>query len=195
MSDPRRGAIPVAEYSYRHQAEFAAGLLEDARIPFRLQIDDAGGADVGVTIGRPAVLWVRAEDVHRAREVLEPAPDGPASPDEQASPHEPASPDERASPHEPASPDERAGTGAGGGRHAGPAGDRSGRARLSAVERTLGIVLGVALVGVGVTLGDGGAAGRATCSLLGAVLIASGAAGRTVGPIRAALRALSGGSP
>jgi hypothetical protein len=173
----------VAEYSYRHQAEFAAGLLEDARIPFRLQIDDAGGADVGVTIGRPAVLWVRAEDVHRAREVLEPAPDGPASPDEQASPHEPAS------------PDERAGTGAGGGRHAGPAGDRSGRARLSAVERTLGIVLGVALVGVGVTLGDGGAAGRATCSLLGAVLIASGAAGRTVGPIRAALRALSGGLP
>jgi hypothetical protein len=185
----------VAEYSYRHEAEFAAGLLEDAGIPFRLQIDDAGGADVGVTIGRPAVLSVRAEDVHRAREVLEPAPDGPVSPDERASPNEPASPDERESPHGPASPDERAGAGGGGRRHAGPAGDRSGRARLSAVERALGIVLGLALVGVGATLGDGGAAGRATCSLLGAVLIASGAAGRTVGPIRAALRALSGGSP
>jgi hypothetical protein len=127
--------------------------------------------------------------------VLEPAPDGPVSPDERASPNEPASPDERESPHGPASPDERAGAGGGGGRHAGPAGDRSGRARLSAVERALGIVLGLALVGVGATLGDGGAAGRATCSLLGAVLIASGAAGRTVGPIRAALRALSGGSP
>lgn len=66
----RRPHVPVAEFLYRHEAEFAAGFLRDAGIPFRLQIDDAGGADAGVTIARPAVLWVRAEDAERARELL-----------------------------------------------------------------------------------------------------------------------------
>lgn len=73
MTASSRGAgrdVPIAEYSYRHQAEFAAGFLRDAGIPYRLQIDDAGGWDAGVTIGRPAVLWVRAEDVEEARELL-----------------------------------------------------------------------------------------------------------------------------
>jgi len=80
VTDRRFGASrdqPIAEFSYRHEAEFAAGFLRTAGIPFRLQVDDAGGADAGVTIGRPAVLWVRAEDVEEAREILE--LDGPAS--------------------------------------------------------------------------------------------------------------------
>jgi len=63
--------VAVAEYLYRHEAEFAAGFLRDAGIPFRLQIDDAGGADAGVTIARPAVLWVRAEDAEEARDLLD----------------------------------------------------------------------------------------------------------------------------
>ena len=66
----RRPHVPIAEYHYRHEAEFAAGFLRGAGIPFRLQIDDAGGADAGVTIGRPAVLWVRAEDEEDARAIL-----------------------------------------------------------------------------------------------------------------------------
>jgi hypothetical protein len=62
--------VPVAEFRYRHEAEFAAGLLADAGLPFRLQVDDAGG-DLGLTLGRLAVLWVRAADEERAREVLD----------------------------------------------------------------------------------------------------------------------------
>lgn len=62
--------VPVAEYRYRHEAEFAAGFLEDAGIPFRLQIDDAGGADLGLSMLRPSVIWVRAVDLDDAREVL-----------------------------------------------------------------------------------------------------------------------------
>lgn len=62
--------VPIAEFRYRHEAEFAAGFLADAGIPFRLQVDDAGG-DLGLTLGRPAVLWVRAADEEHAREVLD----------------------------------------------------------------------------------------------------------------------------
>lgn len=64
-------SVPIAAYHYRHEAEFAAGFLRGAGIPFRLQIDDAGGADAGVTMGRPAVLWVRADDEEDARALLE----------------------------------------------------------------------------------------------------------------------------
>jgi len=66
-----RPSAPIAEYHYRHEAEFAAGFLRGAGIPFRLQIDDAGGADAGVTMGRPAVLWVRGEDEEEARAILD----------------------------------------------------------------------------------------------------------------------------
>lgn len=66
----QRPHVAIAEYHYRHEAEFAAGFLRGAGIPFRLQIDDAGGADAGVTIGRPAVLWVRADDEEEARSIL-----------------------------------------------------------------------------------------------------------------------------
>ena len=68
---PKQRDVPIAEYSYRHEAEFAAGFLENAGIPFRLQTDDAGGADSFMTIARPARLWVRREDVDEARDVLE----------------------------------------------------------------------------------------------------------------------------
>jgi len=68
---PKQRDVPIAEYSYRHEAEFAAGFLENAGIPFRLQTDDAGGADAFMTIARPARLWVRCEDVEEARDVLE----------------------------------------------------------------------------------------------------------------------------
>ena len=68
--DKKLEQVAVGEFTYRHEAEFAAGFLADAGIPYRLQIDDAGG-DLGLTLGRPAVLWVLAVDAARAREVLD----------------------------------------------------------------------------------------------------------------------------
>lgn len=62
--------VRVAEYRYRHEAEFAAGFLEDAGIPYRLQIDDAGGAGLGLGMLHPAVLWVRAVDADVARDLV-----------------------------------------------------------------------------------------------------------------------------
>lgn len=68
--DRKLEQVAVGQYAYRHEAEFAAGFLEDAGIPYRLQIDDAGG-DLGLALGGRAVLWVRAADVERARDVLD----------------------------------------------------------------------------------------------------------------------------
>jgi hypothetical protein len=68
--DRKLQEVPLAEYRYRHEAEFAAGFLSDAGIPFRLQFDDAGGADLGLSMSRPAVLWVRTVDAAAAREVV-----------------------------------------------------------------------------------------------------------------------------
>ena len=60
----------IATFTYRHDAEYAAGFLADAEIPSMLLADDAGGLHPGVGFSRPARLIVRAEDVDEAREVL-----------------------------------------------------------------------------------------------------------------------------
>jgi hypothetical protein len=60
--------IPLARYSYRHEAEFAAGFLDEAGVPYRLQIDDPA---MGIAVGMSATLWVRGADEAHAREVLE----------------------------------------------------------------------------------------------------------------------------
>ena len=70
VNEPEREVV-LARFRYRHEAELAAGFLLDAGIPYRLQIDDAGGVDVGTTFSRPPVLWVRAADEADARELLE----------------------------------------------------------------------------------------------------------------------------
>ncbi len=56
--DDAEGEVVLARFRYRHEAELAAGFLLDGGIPFRLQIDDAGGVDFGTTFSRPPVLWV-----------------------------------------------------------------------------------------------------------------------------------------
>lgn len=66
--DRKLREVPVATYPYRHEAEFAAGFLEDAGIPYRLQIDDPA---LGISISTSAKIWVAAIDERRAREVLE----------------------------------------------------------------------------------------------------------------------------
>ncbi len=74
--------VRVGEYRYRHEAEFAAGFLEDAGIPYRLQIDDAGGADLGLGMLSPALLWVRAVDADVARDLIALDEDEPEPPTE-----------------------------------------------------------------------------------------------------------------
>lgn len=66
--DRKLEEIAVGHYAYRHEAEFAAGFLEDARIPYRLQIDDPG---LGMPLSSSATIWVLGVDERRAREVLE----------------------------------------------------------------------------------------------------------------------------
>ena len=48
----------------------AHGYLESAGVNSILQIDDAGGMDVGLTFVNPARIVVRVEDEERARQVL-----------------------------------------------------------------------------------------------------------------------------
>jgi len=67
-TDKKLQEVRVAEYRYRHEAEFAAGFLDDADIPYRLQIDDPG---LGIMVSIPATIWVRGMDVTHAREILE----------------------------------------------------------------------------------------------------------------------------
>lgn len=58
----------MARYSWRHEAEFAAGFLKDAGIPYRLQIDDPS---LGISVSSAATLWVLGADEARARDVLD----------------------------------------------------------------------------------------------------------------------------
>jgi hypothetical protein len=67
--------VKIAEYRYRHEAEFAAGFLEEAGIPYRLQTDDAGGAGLGLSMLHPSVLWVRGADADLARDLVGLEPD------------------------------------------------------------------------------------------------------------------------
>ncbi len=69
-SDQKLREVAVARFGYRHEAEFAAGFLEDAGVPYRLQIDDPA---MGLAVSSSATLWVAAMDERRARGVLEDA--------------------------------------------------------------------------------------------------------------------------
>jgi hypothetical protein len=65
--DKKLQTVVLARYQYRHEAEFAAGFLDEAGIPYRLQIDDPA---MGMTVGTPATLWVRGMDVRAALDTL-----------------------------------------------------------------------------------------------------------------------------
>jgi hypothetical protein len=69
--------VVLARFQYRHEAEFAAGFLAEAGIPYRLQIDDPA---LGLSIGQDATLWVRGIDERRARAVLEHSAHDPSDP-------------------------------------------------------------------------------------------------------------------
>ena len=59
----------VARFNNRQEAELAKGYLDDAAVESIVTVDDAGG-NLGLTLDYEAVLFVRAEDRMRAREVL-----------------------------------------------------------------------------------------------------------------------------
>jgi hypothetical protein len=60
----------IARFAYRHEAEFAANILDGVGIRSFLKIDDAGGLYAGLTFTNPARLLVRAEDSELATQVL-----------------------------------------------------------------------------------------------------------------------------
>ncbi len=64
---PQSDIVLVARFTYRHEAEFAAGFLADAGIPHSVLVDDHGGH---ITLNNSARVLVAAEEVDRAREVL-----------------------------------------------------------------------------------------------------------------------------
>jgi hypothetical protein len=67
--------VEVGRYRWRHEAEMAQGLLEDAGIPSLVSADDAGGAlgGIGLPLGQlPVRLLVSEEEAELAREALEP---------------------------------------------------------------------------------------------------------------------------
>ena len=178
----RRPHVPVAEFLYRHEAEFAAGFLRDAGIPFRLQIDDAGGADAGVTIARPAVLWVRAEDADRARELLAVDDTDTDMPPDTDTPALPAGPP------------------VGGGRDPRRGGGLDAMlVPLCRVERIVAGILALALFGLASYGGENALPWVGvweTIALLGALALGlSAVSGQTLSSIRAILRVLSGTPP
>jgi len=201
-SSRRRPDVAIAEFSYRHEAEFASGFLDHAEIPYRLQVDDAGGADAGVTIARPAVLWVRAEDAERARELLHPeeddsdaadsgVPDDDDGEDDDDRPRGTFIPTTKTDTRRLRLPDDR---------RLPPGEDRPGAA-LCGVERAVSAVLSVALLGLVTVMWDGLADSTLTAVwlivlvVLAAALAISAVLGRTLHILKGILRGLSGVGP
>jgi Putative prokaryotic signal transducing protein len=164
MSEPGRAPdVRIAEFVYRHEAEFAAGFLDDAGIPYLLQAD----SDLGVTVSQPARIWVRAEDAEAARDaltVLE-GGDGTVAVAEDRS--------------------VRVGPTRTGSRLCGA--ERAVSATLAAILVSFGLGPLGGLGAVGTT-----AVWVALCLALGIIFAVSALAGRTLPPVKAALAALSG---
>ena len=62
--------VVIKRFAYRHDAEFARNMLEDAGIRCVLIHDDAAGYQAGLAFINQARLIVREEDVAAARDVL-----------------------------------------------------------------------------------------------------------------------------
>ena len=62
--------VVLKRFAYRHEAEIARGLLEDAGIRCVVIFDDAAGAQAGLGFINQARLIVNAEDADRARDIL-----------------------------------------------------------------------------------------------------------------------------
>jgi hypothetical protein len=67
-TDQKLREVAIAWYAFRHEAEFAAGFLDDAGIPYRMQLDDPV---LGSGMSSNATIWVLGMHERQAREVLE----------------------------------------------------------------------------------------------------------------------------
>jgi hypothetical protein len=177
--DKKLQTVVLARYQYRHEAEFAAGFLDEAGIPYRLQIDDPA---MGMTIGTPATLWVRGMDVRAALDTLNvrelPSHRVAAEAAEAAETGEIAETAEVAEVAE-----------ADGAATIAQTGDR-----LTPLERTVAISIFVVLGGT-TYLASGGAVWGAAVAALAAPLGLVGLLGRAPSAIRRFLRAISGSAP
>jgi hypothetical protein len=187
--------VVIAVYHYRHEAEFAAGFLANAGIPHRMQADDAGGADAGVTFSRPARIWVRRADAEAARELLEVTPNAVVTDGQDEHEEEDEDPPQglfipAARKNEPAST-----------QNDGLPGRPSDATELCGAERAVAVLLGVAFGALGAGVGGIAPAGQFGAvwtlgmGLLGVAMLVSGLVGRSWGPLRSLLRALSGTAP
>jgi hypothetical protein len=62
--------VEVASFNRRYEAEMAQGYLNDVGIESMISADDAGGADLGLSMISSARVLVRIEDEERAVQVL-----------------------------------------------------------------------------------------------------------------------------
>lgn len=171
--DQKLEQVAVAHYAYRHEAEFAAGFLDDAGIGYRLQVDDPG---LGMPLSSSAVIWVLAMDADRVRDILEIDEPSPRLPVQRSfHPARPARPARSA----------RAWTHAFAG------------APLTLRERILSIVTGMGLATIGRAFLSGAGYPILQVGVGGAaiVLILSGAIGRAPRALRDLLSAMSGAAP
>jgi hypothetical protein len=209
--------IAIAEYRYRHEGEFAAGFLEDAGIPYRLQIDDPA---MGLTIATPTTLWVRGADERRAREVLDLEGSGSGVDDDPADPSGLAAGDPTEADRDPplASGSEvrsgmigpRAAPGVAGSPVKGSPvqgwrtevvrrdpGGSVATARLTPLQRVLALVFSGGAASAAVLIDFGAAAPLWTglLALVAAAMAFGGLVGRAIAPVRWLLRTLSGSAP
>lgn len=176
--DRKLREVAVGSYGYRHEAEFAAGFLEDAGIPYRLQVDDPA---LGMALSASAVLWVHAMDEDRALEILE--TDDAASGEGASVGVERAAPDpaRRAASHR--------------GRVSPPPARHDGGRTLAARPRALAVVSGAGLLGAAVVGALPGLAWTVPAGVLGAALVVAGVVGRAPGFVRRVLSTVSGDLP
>jgi hypothetical protein len=188
--DRKLREVVVGRYGYRHEAEFAAGFLEDAGIPYRLQVDDPG---LGMPLSASAVVWVHAMDEDRALEILEmgdaaaaEAGDPPFGEVEAEQDGAPLIEDARAAEAGPARP-------AAPGRGAAGARARANEEEtLEGRPRALALVGGAGLFGVAVVGVLPGLVWSLTVGVVGGALLAAGLAGWAPGFLTRLLAGLSG---
>ena len=196
--DRKLREVAVGRYGYRHEAEFAAGFLDDAGIPYRLQMNDPS---MGMPLAASAVLWVHAMDAERATDILDTGgdehPEGYSEPERDEADRDEADGDEaeRDEPRrdEPAADEDAEERGVLQRSTArAPLGSAAARRALGARPRLLALAAGVALVSMAVLGALPGTLLAASAGVIGAGLSLVALLGRAPDPVRRALAMLSG---
>jgi hypothetical protein len=174
----RLQTVAVAHYGFRHEAEFAAGFLDDAGIPFHLQMDDPA---IGMS---SATLWVRDIDVTKVKDILEVEGDGSVRLTAKAEPS--GSTMQRPSCPVPAAQDATKS----------PAGSFGFWPRLGWRERGLALIAGVATNAIAQLMAvSAGSMGLRVALALAVFFGGIAVLGRAPRFVSSALRALSGDAP